>query len=284
MRFVDLHVHSTASDGEIPPADVVHCAAKAGLVAVALTDHDTLDGIPQAAAASAEVGVRVIAGCEFSVAAGWGEMHLLGYFLPSDHPGLNRFLAEQRQKRVERAHLIVQRLNRIKVPADVEGVMSEAGDAAVGRPHVARSLVKMRVVRDANEAFDRFLAEGRPAFVPKDLPTVADVSSLVREVGGVTSAAHLGSRATRAFLTELQQAGVDGAEVVHPAHGDHSVRRIRALAKTLRMLPTGGSDWHGDRTMQGRRGQLGSLQVSEAWLDGLEALHRERVAAAETAT
>lgn len=251
---------------------------------MALTDHDTLDGIDPALAASAAAGIRVVAGCEFSVAASWGEMHLLAYFLPTDQPDLNQLLAKQRAKRVERAHAIVEHLNRLQVPADVEGVLTEAGGAAVGRPHVARSLVKSGAVRDANEAFDRFLADGRPAYVPKELPSLAQVTRLVRGVGGVSSAAHLGSRATRAVLMEVRESGVDGVEVVHPAHDDTVVRRIRALARTLSMLPTGGSDWHGERTALGRRARLGSIQVSEAWLDGIEALHQKRVVAARMMT
>jgi predicted metal-dependent phosphoesterase TrpH len=114
--------------------------------------------------------------------------------------------------------------------------------------------------------------------VPKDLPPLDQVTQLVRKVGGVSSAAHLGSRASRSFLLELKAAGVDGVEVIHPGHDDKAIRRIRALARTLNMLPTGGSDWHGDRTAHGVRAGLGSLQVPESWLNGIETLHDERVA------
>lgn len=278
MPRVDLHVHSTASDGEVPPADVIEAAKRTGLAAVALTDHDTLDGLEPALSAAAGRGIQVVPGCEFSVAVTWGEMHLLGYFLPFDDPELNHFLGEQRTKRVERAQAIVDRLHEARVPAELDVVIAEAGAGSVGRPHVARTLVKSGAVRTVNEAFDRFLADGRPAYVPKDLPSLEQVTELVRRVAGVTSAAHLGSRATRSFLVELKAAGVDGIEVIHPAHDDGTVRRVRALSGSLNMLPTGGSDWHGDSAAQGDRASLGSLQVPESWLKGIEALHMERMA------
>lgn len=251
---------------------------------MALTDHDTLAGIRPALAAAADAGVRVIGGCEFSVAARWGEMHLLGYFLPHDRPELDRFLEDQRAKRVERAHAIVDRLNRISVPTDIAAVLAEAGASAVGRPHVARSLVKAGAVRDANEAFNRYLADGKPAFVAKSLPALAHVTALVRAVGGVSAAAHLGSRASKPVLLELRQAGVDAVEVLHPAHGETTSRRIGALAKALSMPATGGSDWHGDSGGQTDRGALGSLRVPESWLDEIEALHLGRLSAESAAT
>ncbi len=277
MPRVDLHVHSTASDGEVPPADVIEAAKRTGLAAVALTDHDTLDGLEPALSAADGLGIRVVPGCEFSVAVAWGEMHLIGYFLPPDDPELNRFLGEQRSKRVERAQAIVDLLHKAQVPAELDIVIAEAGAGSVGRPHVARTLVKSGAVRNVNEAFDRFLADGRPAFVPKDLPPLEQVTGLVRRVGGVTSAAHLGSRATSSFLVELKAAGVDGIEVIHPAHDNVTGRRIRALSKSLSLLPTGGSDWHGDSAAQGDRASLGSLQVPESWLERIEALHAERM-------
>jgi len=257
---------------------LVAAAHRAGLAAVALTDHDTLDGLEPALAAAAEGSLRVIPGCEFSVAVEWGEMHLLGYFLPHDHPDLSRFLADQRAKRVERAHAIVKRLNEVHVPAEVDVVIAEAGSGSVGRPHVARTLVKSGAVKDVNEAFTRFLADGKPAFVPKDLPSLAQVTALVRQAGGVTSAAHLGARASRSFLIALKDAGVDGVEVIHPGHDDSTVRKIRALAGALNMLPTGGSDWHGGETARGDRSGLGSLQVPESWLTALETAHADRIA------
>jgi 3',5'-nucleoside bisphosphate phosphatase len=273
----DLHTHSTASDGTHPPADLVRLAAAAGLDTIALTDHDTLDGVAEARAAAA-VGVRVIAGCEFSVQAPWGELHLLGYFLPVAERGpLAEFLAGQRDARTERMHEIVRRLRASGVPLTIAMVLAEAGGDALGRPHAARALIRAGHVSDLGEAFDRFLGRGRPANVPKRLPRLEDVTALVRRVAGVTSAAHLKGRATPAALERLRDSGVDAVEVRHPAHDAELAARLEALAPDLGLLRSGGTDWHGEEeAAEGGRAPLGTITVPPAWVDALEALHRER--------
>lgn len=280
MPGVDLHMHSTASDGAHPPGDVVREAAALGLETIALTDHDTLGGIPEATAAGAAAGVRVVIGCEFSVAVGWGEMHLLGYFLPPASPLLDPFLEDQRAKRHARAVEIVQRLNRAGVGITMDDVLSAARNGAIGRPHVARALMHRGVVRDIQTAFWKYLGQGRPAFVPKDLPPVATVAALVRSVGGLTAAAHLRERAVRSVLADLKDAGVDGVEVRHPAHDDATVRRIDRLAGALGLLKTGGSDWHGSDGTAPDRAPLGSLEIPTAWLHALETAAAARTPAA----
>jgi predicted metal-dependent phosphoesterase TrpH len=269
LSVVDLHVHSTASDGTASPRAVVQRAAAVGLSAIALTDHDTVDGVEEALAASRELSMRVVAGCEFSVAARWGEMHLLGYFLPADAPQLNRFLEEQREKRRVRAVEIVTRLTRSGIAVTVEQVLEQADGGAVGRPHVARVLVARGVVPNISVAFTKYLGRGRPAFVPKELPSVVQVTRLVRRVGGLTSAAHLKDRAVRPVLRELKGQGVDAVEAVHPAHDQLTMNRIVELANDIDMLVTGGSDWHGDATAE-ERAALGALDVPIAWLQRME--------------
>lgn len=244
-------------------------ARSAGLSDIALTDHDTLDGLEEAIAASRDVNLRVVAGCEFSVAARWGEIHLLGYFLPLDAPKLNEFLATQRENRRIRAVEMVARLNRSGIAVTVDNVLQQAGGGAVGRPHVARALVTRGVVPDVPAAFIKYLGHGRPAFVPKQLPPVAEVASLVRRVGGLTSAAHLKDRAVRAVLQELKSQGVDGVEAVHPSHDQLTVHRIVELARELDLLVTGGSDWHGDAAGTDRTA-LGSLDVPAEWFVRME--------------
>lgn len=278
--MVDLHVHSNASDGECPPEEVIRQAKAAGVTAIALTDHDTLDGVAAATRAGEEVDVRVVGGCEFSVRVSWGEMHLLAYFLVPQDPDLRQFLDAQRVMRLQRAHDIVTRLDQVGATIDFEAVMGEAGNGSVGRPHVARALVKAGLVAGVDAAFDKYLAMGKPAFVPKDLPALEQVASLVHDLSGVTSAAHLSQRATPSFIDELKSAGVDALEVLHPAHDDATAARLDALANRYGMLVTGGSDWHGDRTMNDGRARIGSLGVPEAYLEGIEDLHRERVRAA----
>ena len=276
MEVVDLHLHSTASDGEATPHDVARGAARAGISAIALTDHDTVAGIAEAIAAGAESRLRVVAGCEFSVAAWWGELHLLGYFLPTDDPELGQLFETQRSNRLGRAAEIVERLTGMGVTISLDSVTTQAGHAPIGRPHIARALVNSGEVASINEAFGRYLADGAPACVPKSLPDLQSVASLVRRLGGVTSAAHLKSRATLKTLRRLQQAGVDAVEVLHPAHDDDTVSRVQAYAQELGMLKTGGSDWHGDSALLDRRRVLGAQRVPVDWLDELERLHLER--------
>ncbi len=275
---IDLHIHSSASDGEYPPQTVVERAAAVGLETIALTDHDTIEGYEEAAARGVECGVRVIAACEFSVAASWGELHLLAYFLPHEDARLNEFIDNQQAMRTTRAGSIVERLADIGVRVDLEDVLDNAKGGAVGRPHVARALVNCGAAYDINDAFRKYLAAKRPAFVPKKLPELEDVTEMVRSCGGVTSAAHLRSRATRATLIALKAAGVDAVEVVHPAHVDILARRISTLALETGLHRTGGSDWHGEDGPDDERALLGCVEVPREWLVEIENFHVERTA------
>ena len=277
MSAADLHLHSTASDGSHPPAEVVALAGEAGLVTIALTDHDTLGGVAEAQRAADVANMRVIAGCEFSVAAPWGEMHLLGYFLPEQDDVLDRFLMEQREARSARMREIVRRLQASGAGVDLEAVLAESGGDAVGRPHAARALMSAGHVRDVNEAFHRYLGRGRPAFVPKVLPPLEEVTALVARTGGVTSAAHLRNRATRAALQRLKEAGVDAVEVYHPVHDAALRARLETLVPEIGMLRSGGTDWHGEREADAEgRAHLGEITIPGEWVDALDALHQRR--------
>lgn len=267
---VDLHLHSTASDGGLPPEDVVARAAGAGLTAVALTDHDTVAGVPAARAAGDRLGVRVVAGCEFSVAAPWGEMHLLGYFLPPDSAPLGAFLEQCRADRIRRARVMVDRLGSLGVGVSFDRVLAAARGGALGRPHVARAVVEAGGARDQNEAFDRYLGRGRPAYEPKTLPALERVAALVHGLGGVVSAAHLKDRGTGPALGRLQREGLDAVEVRHPSHSPEQRNRLEAAALRLGLGRSGGSDWHGEGMMDGEHSAPGSQQVPAAWLDDLE--------------
>src|SRR2546425_5311821 len=186
---VDLHCHSTASDGEYPPAEVARRGQAAGLVAIALTDHDTTGGVPEATRVGEALGVRVVSGCEFSVKAPWGELHLLGYFLPPGHARLEEFLAGTRAARQRRAEQIVAHLQRLGVAIEVGDIVRAANGGALGRPHVARALVQRGVCVDMNEAFARYLGRGRPAYVEKPLPPPPQIAELVHALGGDVVAA-----------------------------------------------------------------------------------------------
>ena len=274
--MIDLHVHSTASDGEFAPVDVVRHAATVGVTILALTDHDTLSGVAAAVEAGAASGIRVIPGCEFSVDVPWGEMHLLGYFLNPDDEGLASFLEAQRVGRLRRATRIVDRLRKIGKTLTIDDVLAESHGDAVGRPHVARALKRRGHVGNVQDAFVRYIGYGRAAFVPKDLPSVEEVTSVIRASGGVSSAAHLGVRATPAGLERLKVQGLDGVEVLHPAHDELTRRRIETMAVELSLLKTGGSDWHGPLE-EGDRAPLGSVGVPEEWVRILDETHAARM-------
>jgi hypothetical protein len=267
---IDLHVHSTASDGSLAPEAVVRRAQGAGLGAIALTDHDTLGGIPEALAAGERFGVRVIGGCEFSALAPWGEMHVLGYFLPSDSPVLDAFLERCRADRVRRARAMVDQLQRLGVELSFEQVLHESAGGAVGRPHVARAIVRHGSAIDLNDAFDRYLGRGRPAFVEKTLPAFRVVAELVHQAGGLVSVAHLKERGNRGFIERLKGEGLDAVETRHPSHDPDLRARLTDIALQLGLLRTGGSDWHGDPEPGVTHGTIGSQRVPQEWLDRLD--------------
>jgi hypothetical protein len=249
---------------------VVARAVAAGLGAIALTDHDTLEGVPAALEAGGRLGIRVVAGCEFSVAAPWGEMHLLGYFLPVGWAPLEEFLTHCRADRERRGGEMVQKLQALGLAISASDVLAEAQGGAIGRPHVARALFRRQAVASVQDAFDRFIGWGRPAFVEKRLPTFRAVTELVHSAGGVVSAAHLKERGTRTTLAVLKAEGLDAVETRHPIHDADLRARLTDHAQALGLLRSGGSDWHGDGTGNLPGAQLGGQEVPLEWLTALE--------------
>ena len=252
------------------PAEVARRGREAGLAAIALTDHDTLDGVAAASTAGAALGLRVISGCEFSVKAPWGEMHVLGYFLRAGHPRLEDFLRDTRDARRRRGILMVERLQRLGIDIDPADVTAQAGAGAVGRPHVARALVSRGAAVTLQDAFARFLGRGKAGYVEKPLPEFEVVADLVHEVGGIAVAAHLGDRGSESALRQFKARGLDGVEVRHPRHSPATEIRLTRLAGQLELGISGGSDWHGDGDGGDTHAPLGGLQVPAEWLELLE--------------
>jgi predicted metal-dependent phosphoesterase TrpH len=271
--FVDLHSHSTASDGTLPPDAVVAAAHQAGLRAVALTDHDTVAGVPLATATGAKLGLRVVPGVELSAHERDREIHLLALHVTRLEV-LESRLELLRAGREVRAARIVERLRSLGLDVTVDMVMKEAGDASVGRPHIARALIRAGLVRDLREAFDRYLGAGRPAFVPKERLEVREAIAITHEAGGLAIWAHPGSDGRRARLEPLVEAGLDGVEVRHPSHLAEDVNRLAALADFFGLVPSGGSDWHG--SAEGLR-TIGAMQIPSAWLDRQDAVVASRL-------
>jgi predicted metal-dependent phosphoesterase TrpH len=267
---IDLHSHSRASDGEFAPSEVAERAAAAGLRVWALCDHDTVAGLVEAGAAASRLGVRFVPGIELSAFLDRKEIHLLGHFVDPIHPGLREFedfLADHRRRRMRQ---IVERLAALNVKVKVEDIERWSGGKTIGRPHVARAILATGVVATVKEAFDRFLGEGKPAYVGRFRLEVADAVKLVRGAGGTITVAHPAvSRLDRWDLERLRAAGVDGVEVHHADHDPGTRERLLRLAHELDLVPTAGSDYHGEAVSPDRH--LGDVTMPAEDLARLEA-------------
>ena len=266
-RFVDLHTHSTASDGSRPAREVVRAARDLGLAAISLTDHDTVAGLADAEAEGRSLGVRVVPGVELSAVEGDVETHLLGLHL-DDVQRLDMRLGELRAMRVTRAERIVAKLNELGVKVTMDDVLTQSGGGAVGRPHIARALVNDGWATDLRDAFDRYLGNGRSAYVPKDRLPIEDAIAMIHDAGGLAILAHPGASGTRARIEALVAHGLDGVEVRHPSHSHEDAVRLQALVDHFRLVPSGGSDWHG--LPEGGRA-LGGMRIPLAWLERQDA-------------
>jgi predicted metal-dependent phosphoesterase TrpH len=268
--LIDLHSHSLASDGQYAAAEVAARAAAAGVKVWGLCDHDTVAGLPAAQQAAERIGVRLVPGIELSAFLDRREIHLLGHFVDPEHPGLKRFedfLAERRRHRMEQ---IVEKLATLGVPLRVENIEKHSGGKTIGRPHVARAIVETGIVASVKEAFDRFLGEGRPAYVQRYRLDADEAVRLVRAAGGTTTVAHPGVNGLeRGDLERLRAAGVVGLEVQHADHNPSVREKYRRAAEALDLVPTAGSDYHGPEVSPERH--FGDVTMSEAELARLEA-------------
>ena len=261
--FVDLHTHSTASDGTLPPERVVEAARRCNLAAIALTDHDSIAGIPAARAAGESAGIRVVAGCELSAFDEDHEVHLLALHL-TRLDALEQRLVDLRNKRYDRAQQIVEKLNSLGVEITLDEVLRQANGGAVGRPHIARALIGRGAVHDFKDAFARYLGNSGAAFVPKATLSIEDAIQMAHEAGGLAIWAHPAEGGRRERLEPLVNAGLDGIEVRHPSHSAEDVKRLEALAEFFGLVISGGSDWHG--ASDGPR-KLGIMNVPLSWLE-----------------
>lgn len=247
--MIDLHLHTTASDGRLSPTALVERAAEVGLTIMAVTDHDTTAGLAEARTQAETRGIEVITGIELTSVHAGRDVHILGYFFDPMHPGLTTLLETQRALRVARLREIGVRLERVGVPLDVERIIHSDGERpgrSVGRPLLARALMERGYVASVQEAFDRFLAAGRPAFVPREGRGPADFVRAVHEAGGVVSFAHPGVTKQDALLEPLVAEGLDAIEVYHSDHAPEVRETYLQRARALGVLVSGGSDHHGD--------------------------------------
>lgn len=256
---IDLHIHSTASDGTLSASEILALACKLGLGAISITDHDTIAGSRQALAIGVPAPLEFLTGIELSArtprnAPIAGSLHILGYGLQPDDPELRRVLSKLQQARQQRLPQMLARLNGLGFDLTWEDVRREVGEGQPGRPHLARSLLKKGIVGSIDEAFERFLASGRPAYVEKYRLPADQAIALIRRAGGIAVLAHpyllkiCDRRRFEALVTDLKDAGLEGIEVFYPQHPPAETSYYARLAEHLDLLKTGGTDFHGDLT------------------------------------
>ena len=252
MLRIDLHTHSNRSDGTFEPAEVVRLAAERALDVVALTDHDTTDGLAEAFTTGSGVGVEVVPGVEFSAEFDGQSVHVLCYWMDPQDAALQLELRRLREDRFRRGELIVEKLQALGLPVGFERVRAIAGDATIVRPHIAQAMVEAGVVATEKEAFERYIGDGGPAHVAKHALDPVDAVALIDGAGGVCALAHPGmwgdqSSVPVELIERMAAAGMRGLEVDHPDHTPEVRERYRTLAGRLGLIATGGSDCHGTR-------------------------------------
>ncbi len=246
---VNLHTHTHCSDGRLSPYELVALAARHGLHAVGITDHDTTSGVRAALDAGAALGVRVVPGVELSSSVGGREVHILAYGIDTEHPGLQELMAEARRRRVERAEAILKLLGGLSVSLRYEDVRAHARGEAVGRPHVAAALAASGAVGSIEEAFQQYLGEGAPAYVPKALHPAPVTMRAIHAAGGAAVLAHPSNWVSDEQIETLIAYGLDGIETVHPSHTPALTRHFQSIVDRYDLIETGGSDYHGYRPL-----------------------------------
>jgi predicted metal-dependent phosphoesterase TrpH len=258
---VDLHSHTTVSDGALAPSELTRLASARGLSMLAITDHDATDALDEARRA-APPGLEILSGAELTVHVAGREAHILAYGVDVEHPALRSALRDLAGKREARAREMVARLVALGVEIEFGDVQAVSGGGTIARPHVARALVDRGHARTLDEAFQRWLGRHAPAFVPKEALSPREAFDLIREARGVGSLAHPGTFRRDDLIPVLVDAGLEALEVRHTEHSAARSRHYEALARDLDLLPTGGSDFHGT---PGHRSRLGRPTVPDAW-------------------
>jgi predicted metal-dependent phosphoesterase TrpH len=267
---IDLHLHTTASDGVCSPSELVDMAWRAGITTMSVTDHDTVASVAEIASLTSNIGMRFVPGIEITAVHEGRDVHVLGYFIDPDSAPFAEFLQRQRADRVRRLSEIVDRLAEIGKPVNRENVLARKdGGGSLGRPMVARALIKAGHVRDMRQAFDELIGEGKPAFVPRVGPPPSEAVVIIAQAGGVASLAHPGLLKRDDLIPALAAAGLPALEAFHSDHDPETTAHYLALAEKLGLSVSGGSDYHGEPIR--RRSAFGNI--------GLPLEHFERLAA-----
>lgn len=276
--YADLHLHTHFSDGTYSPEELAGHGRRCDLSVMSLTDHDTVEGCERMAAACAALGIEFISGTELTCDGDGTELHLLGYFIDTGHPRLTESMQRFQEVRQNRVREMVVRLNKMSVRITADEVFALANCRSPGRPHIARTLVKNGVCASLDDAFERFLKKGRPAWVPKFKLSAADAIRLIHDVGGLASLAHPALYRADEVIPELADAGLDGIECFHSRHNASATEHYLRVASRFRLAPTGGSDCHG---MNKGEPLIGSIRLAVDFVNRLkEAVAQRRAGAA----
>jgi len=270
----DLHCHTTFSDGLFTPEQAVTRARKLGLAAIAITDHDSISGIDRAVACGRDLGIEVVPGAEMSCYVNGIDLHMLGYYFDTRSTEVLDFFTAMRQYRSERARMMVEKLRELGVKVSFDDIRRTAGDAAVGRPHVAQALVSLGAVGSQEEAFRRYIGHAGPAYVPKKKLEPHEAVEFIRRHGGVAVIAHPATYHNDNAVYAAIAAGADGIEVWHPDHSERDVSHYREIAQKNALLVTGGGDCHGGR--KGGHIYLGEVTVPYDCVTRLKQRSKER--------
>ena len=274
---VDLHTHSTASDGKLVPSEVVRLALRSGVRVMSLTDHDTTEGVLDAQNTGRELGLEVIAGIEINSEGEHGDAHLLGYFVDPSEPSLQEQLLAIRDARVGRTRGMLKKLAAMGMPLGWEHVMAIAGEAvSIARPHVARAMVEAGYVATTQEAFDKYISNTGPAYVNRLRMTMTETIGYIHGAGGVAVIAHAAESKLVHLIPQLVEAGLDGVEVYYPKHTPEQQAELLGLALQYNLVITGGSDFHmlDDKS----HGQIGCVDVPSDTVEKLRARHASTLA------
>lgn len=265
----DLHVHTTASDGTDSPEEVVAKAASIGLGYLAITDHDTLDGIKPSIEAGKEYNVQVVPAIELSAEYDGKETHILGYMLDFENQALISKLSFLRESRVNRIHSMIMSLKRINIYLDIKRVFEIAGAGSIGRPHIARAMIEQGLVNTVEEAFELYIGKGKPGYVPRFKISVGQAVKVIRSAGGIAVLAHPGDDVDEGSIFSYIREGVQGIEAYHPSHKPETCKLYVKICRSAGLIATGGSDYHGEHRINN---SLGSCTVDGQIVERLKSM------------
>ena len=241
---VDLHMHTVYSDGQHTPDELISNVKDAGIDLISITDHDTVDGIEESIEIGKQKGIEVIPGLEISSDIKDREVHILGYFIDPNNYELGEYLKFFRAERIKRAGRITDKLNELGLEIELDDIMEVAKNSAVGRPHIAKAMVKKGLVSNYFEAFSKYIGNSCPAYERKVHVSPRSAFKIISDAGGLSFIAHPGNLPD-AIMVELIEAGLDGIEVIHPSHLPHQIKHYRGIVNEYFLLESGGSDFHG---------------------------------------